>query len=53
MASQTSLMSFKGVACYIAKYVTKQFGDWDLSDNIVAFRIQQSALLLIEQRGLT
>lgn len=27
----------KGAAYYCAKYVTKQFGEWDLSDNVSAF----------------
>jgi len=36
----------KGAAYYCAKYVTKQFGDWDLSDNLDAFRLYQPALPL-------
>lgn len=34
----------KGAAYYCAKYVTKQFGEWDLSDNITAFRQYQPTL---------
>ena len=34
----------KGAAFYCAKYVTKQFGNWDLSDNITAFGQYQPAL---------
>lgn len=41
----------KGATYYIAKYVTKQFGEWDLSDKIEAFLIQQPVLPLIGQRG--
>lgn len=37
----------KGTAYYASKYVTKQFGEWELSDNIEAFRIQQPTLPLI------
>ncbi len=33
-----------GAAYYCAKYVTKQFGEWDLSDNLQAFRQYQSLL---------
>jgi hypothetical protein len=40
-----------GAAYYVAKYVTKQFGEWDLSDNLNAFRIQQPVLPLTGQRG--
>jgi len=36
----------KGAAFYCAKYVTKQFGDWDLSDNLRAFRQYQPSLPL-------
>ena len=39
--------SAKGAPYYVAKYVTKQFGEWQLSDNIEAFRIQQPILPLI------
>jgi hypothetical protein len=35
----------KGAVYYCAKYVTKQFGEWDLSDNVIAFRQYQPALL--------
>jgi len=34
----------KGAAYYCSKYVTKQFGDWDLSDNLTAFRQYQPML---------
>ncbi len=34
----------QGAAHYCAKYVTKQFGDWDLSDNIRAFHQYQHPL---------
>ena len=40
-----------GAAWYVSKYVTKQLGEWDLSENIEAFRIQQPVLPLIGQRG--
>lgn len=33
-----------GAAYYCAKYVRKQFGDWDLSDSLNAFRQYQPAL---------
>ncbi len=36
----------KGAAYYCAKYVTKTFGDWDVSDNLSAFRQYQSVLPL-------
>jgi hypothetical protein len=42
----------KGAAFYVAKYVTKQFGDWDISGNVDAFRIQQSILPLTGQLGI-
>ena len=35
----------------VAKYVTKQFGDWELSSNITAFRVQQPVLPLVGQIG--
>jgi hypothetical protein len=41
----------KGAAYYVAKYVTKQFGEWELSDNIEVFRIQQPTLPLSGQKG--
>jgi hypothetical protein len=41
----------KGAAYYASKYVTKQFGEWELSDNIEAFRIQQPTLPLAGQKG--
>lgn len=34
----------RGAAYYCAKYVTKQFGDWDLSDNMAAFRQYQPVM---------
>jgi hypothetical protein len=34
----------RGAAHYCAKYVIKQFGDWDLSDNIAAFGQYQPIL---------
>jgi hypothetical protein len=40
-----------GASYYVAKYVTKQFGEWELSDNIAAFRIQQPVFPLVDQRG--
>jgi hypothetical protein len=40
-----------GASYYVAKYVTKQFGEWDLSDNIGASKIQQPILPLIGQLG--
>jgi hypothetical protein len=36
----------KGAAYYCAKYVTKQSGDWDLSQNLEAFRQYQPVLPL-------
>jgi len=36
----------RGAAYYCAKYVTKQFGDWELSDNLRAFRSYQPVLPL-------
>jgi hypothetical protein len=41
----------RGAAYYVGKYVTKQFGDWDFSSNLAAFRIQQPVLSLVDQRG--
>lgn len=35
----------KGAAYYCSKYVTKQFGDWDLSDNLAGFRQYQPILV--------
>jgi hypothetical protein len=40
-----------GASYYVAKYVTKQFGEWDLSDNLDAFKIQQPILPLVGQVG--
>ena len=34
----------RGAASYCAKYVTKANGDWDVSDNLAGFRMQQPAL---------
>jgi len=39
-----------GAAFYVSKYVTKQAGEWDISDNLGAFRVQQVVLPLTEQR---
>jgi len=36
----------RGAAYYCAKYVTKQSGDWELSDNVLAFHQYQPALPL-------
>lgn len=36
----------KGAAYYCTKYATKQNGDWDLSDNLLAFQQYQPALPL-------
>lgn len=36
----------RGAAYYCAKYVTKQSGDWEISDNLVAFRQYQPVLSL-------
>jgi hypothetical protein len=36
----------RGAAYYCAKYVTKQFGDWELSDNLRAFAAYQPVLPL-------
>ena len=36
----------RGAAYYCAKYVTKQFGDWELSDNLRAFHLYQPVLPL-------
>ncbi len=36
----------RGAAYYCAKYVTKQSGDWDLSENLEAFRQYQPVLAL-------
>ncbi len=35
-----------GAAYYCAKYVTKQFGDWELSDDLMAFARNQPTLPL-------
>jgi hypothetical protein len=40
-----------GASYYVAKYVTKQFGEWELSDNLDAFKIQQPVLRLVGQEG--
>jgi hypothetical protein len=34
----------QGAAYYCAKYVTKQFGDWDLSNDLEAFKTYQPIL---------
>ena len=34
----------QGAAFYCSKYVTKASGDWDVSDNLAGFRVQQPAL---------
>ena len=36
---------------YVSKYVTKQFGEWDIGGAVEAFRIRQSILPLTGQRG--
>jgi hypothetical protein len=36
----------RGAAYYCAKYVTKQSGDWELSENLLAFTRQQPVLSL-------
>ena len=36
----------RGAAYYCAKYVTKQSGDWEMSENLVAFRQNQPILSL-------
>lgn len=41
----------RGAAYYVSKYVTKQFGEWDISENAESFRIRQSNLPLTGQRG--
>jgi hypothetical protein len=38
--------SKRGAAYYCAKYVTKQSGDWELSDNLRAFNLYQPILPL-------
>jgi hypothetical protein len=38
--------AYQGAAFYCAKYVTKQFSDWQLSDNLEAFRQHQPILPL-------
>lgn len=40
----------RGATYYVAKYITKQIGDWDLSDNLCALRESQSALALTGSR---
>jgi hypothetical protein len=40
-----------GASYYVAKYVTKQFGEWELSDNLDAFKIRQPVLPLVGQEG--
>jgi len=39
--------SKRGAAYYCAKYVTKQFGDWELSDNLGAFHSYQPILPIV------
>jgi hypothetical protein len=42
-----------GAAHYCAKYLTKNFGDWDLSDNLDGFHSQQPALFTAaRQQGM-
>jgi hypothetical protein len=41
----------RGAAFYVSAYVTKQFGEWEMSNNISAFRTGQTALELLGQRG--
>lgn len=41
----------QGAAFYVSKYVAKELGDWDVSSNLDAFRIQQPVLPLVGQRG--
>jgi hypothetical protein len=36
---------------YVSKYVTKQFGEWEIGGDTEAFRIQQPNLPLTGQRG--
>ena len=40
-----------GASYYVAKYVTKQFGEWELSDNLDAFKVRQAILPLAGQEG--
>jgi hypothetical protein len=42
----------KGAAYYCGKYLTKQGGEWDLSDNLRAFRQYQPVLPLRAGKGL-
>ena len=49
LAGYARILNFdkrKGAAYYCAKYATKQFGDWELSDNLRAFREYQPVLAL-------
>ena len=43
--------SSKGAAYYVANYVTKQLAEWDLSDSLDAFKLQQSVIPLVGQEG--
>jgi len=43
--------SNQSAAFYVSKYVTKQFGEWEIGGDIEAFRIRQSNLPLTGQRG--
>ncbi len=43
--------SSQGASYYVGKYVTKQFGEWDLSDNRDAFKLQQLVIPLAGQEG--
>ena len=36
--------NLRGAAYYVAKYITKQLADWDLSENIQAFQLYQPPL---------
>jgi hypothetical protein len=40
-----------GAAYYVTGYIANQFADWDISDNLEAFRIQQTILPLVGQQG--
>jgi len=40
-----------GAAYYCAKYVTKHFGEWDLSENLSAFRQYQNPLFAQKMRN--
>jgi hypothetical protein len=41
----------KGAAFYVSEYVSKQLGEWEISDNLEAFRTQQPVLPLTGQCG--